>query len=156
MKDNYKAWEINIDDFYKITDEKEKLKFLLNFAVLAPSSHNSQPWNFKIENNKIEVFLSEERRLKYSDKNDRQAYISIGCAIENINIAADYFGWEIDTILLDGGLDNKVAVINFKLKDSVAGPKSDHLIFSILKRTTNRGKYNNKLPSADFISKIES
>jgi nitroreductase len=27
----------------------EKLKFLLQYAVLAPSSHNTQPWLFRIQ-----------------------------------------------------------------------------------------------------------
>ena len=49
MKANYKPWEVKIEDFHKQSTEADKLKFLLNFAVLAPSSHNSQPWKFGIK-----------------------------------------------------------------------------------------------------------
>lgn len=155
MKKNYQAWNINIDDFYKITDEKEKIKFLLNFAVLAPSSHNSQPWGFRVGNDSIEVFLEERRKLVYGDKNNRQAYISIGCAIENIKIAADYFNNECQVILLEDEKNNHVATIIIKSKDIATKQLSDHSILAILERSTNRSKYSNDLPPADFISKIE-
>lgn len=156
MKENYKAWDIKIDDFYKITDEKEKLKFLLNFAVLAPSSHNSQPWKFKFNSNSIEVFLDEKRKLIHADKNNRQAYISIGCAIENIKIAANYFGWETRIILPEDQLDDYLTIINLESKISNIVSQPDNLIFSISKRVTNRNKYSKNLPPVDFISKIKA
>ena len=93
MKSNYKPWLIQIDDFYKQSDKEDKIKFLLNFAVLAPSSHNSQPWRFETNEQEIKIFLEPARRLLYSDKNNRQAYISLGCAITNIITAADYYGF---------------------------------------------------------------
>src|SRR5438105_2069360 len=93
MKENYKAWSININDYNAQKTESEKLKFLLKFGVLAPSSHNTQPWSFSIEDNSILVYMEVGRRLPIADSNDRQLFLSIGCAIENIVIAADYFGY---------------------------------------------------------------
>jgi nitroreductase len=49
--------------------EEEKMLFLLNFAILAPSSHNSQPWLFKINKSKgdskstINLYADPERTL---------------------------------------------------------------------------------------------
>jgi len=39
MKNNYKAWAIDIKDFANKQTDKERLAFLIGFAVLAPSSH---------------------------------------------------------------------------------------------------------------------
>ena len=92
MRINYRPWEISFGDFSKQTTTANRLKFLLRFAVLAPSSHNSQPWRFRIEGGSISIFAEASRRLKDSDKNDRQLFISLGCAVTNILIAADYYG----------------------------------------------------------------
>src|SRR3989344_126196 len=104
MSDNYKAWDIEVDDFKKIISDEDKIKFIIGFGVLAPSSHNSQPWSFLIEKNVIHIFKETSRRLSVGDTNDRLLYISIGCAIENILIAADYFGYNTDVKLNLGDL----------------------------------------------------
>jgi nitroreductase len=159
MKDNYKAWDIDISEFHKLTNESEQLRFLLRFAVLAPSSHNSQPWFFEIQENTIRVFLEPSRRLLHSDKNDRQAYISLGCAITNIIIAADYYGLSPTVILLpDKQNSNLAAQISFtsRVTNFQAVQSSNHLIFSIPKRVTNRNKYESKLPPKSFLEEIKN
>jgi nitroreductase len=35
-------------DLSSLKTSEEKFKYLLKFAVLAPSAHNVQPWAFKI------------------------------------------------------------------------------------------------------------
>jgi len=40
------SWQINEQDFPRGEDSTEKLKFLIRYAILAPSSHNTQPWKF--------------------------------------------------------------------------------------------------------------
>jgi len=61
--ENYSAWQVDTQDFYKCRSDKERLEFLLRFAVLAPSSHNSQPWRFEIGEGAIKIFLDFSRRL---------------------------------------------------------------------------------------------
>ncbi|MBI3589397.1 MAG: hypothetical protein HY093_03230 [Candidatus Liptonbacteria bacterium] len=43
MKENYAPWEIDVEAFPKKGSLDDQLKFLLGFAILAPSTHNSQP-----------------------------------------------------------------------------------------------------------------
>lgn len=155
MRKNYQAWVVNIEDFYQAKDSQERLMFLLKFAVLAPSSHNSQPWKFEISGNIISIFLEKSRRLRQSDENDRQAYISLGCALENILIAAHYYGYLTKVVYLPNPANPSLAVeIYFSRKEE---PKQDdnHLIFSIPKRVTNRNPYADTMPSADFLEQIQ-
>lgn len=58
----------------------EKLHFLLRYAILAPSGHNSQPWLFKIvgNNNIIEVYADRSRALPLVDPDERELIISCG------------------------------------------------------------------------------
>ncbi len=151
MKPNYQAWDINIDDFYKITNEREKLKFLLKFAILAPSAHNTQPWNFSIRDNSIIILKNQKRLLKQGDSLTRQFYISIGCMLENVTIAANFYGLNSGIFYFNNG--NKIARINF----SFLSPNKDdnHLIHQIINRCTNRGKFKKELPVASFVKEIE-
>lgn len=156
MKANYQPWLVKIEDFYQQKTEIDKLEFLLNFAVLAPSSHNSQPWAFKVGENEIKVYLEPSRRLIESDKNDRQAFISLGCAIGNILIAANYYGLaaQVD-YLSDPKNSNLAARITFTLSQPKQNQK-DHLIFSISNRVNNRNPYESRLPPAEFLNSLKS
>jgi nitroreductase len=61
---------------------------LLAIAVRAPSSHNTQPWRFRIESGGVSVHADRQRRLPVNDPDDRELHISCGCALMNLRVAA--------------------------------------------------------------------
>mgnify|MGYP001613513513 CR=1 FL=1 len=153
---NYAAWQVNVHDFQNCLTQEEKLKFLLKFAVLAPSSHNSQPWRFEIGPSHIAIFPEFKRSLPQSDTNHRQLYISLGCALENILIAAYYFGFQTEVIYFPDG-ENEACAIRVQCAESSPKNKNDgHLISAILKRHTNRNQYRTELPPLDFLNQIQT
>lgn len=152
MKENYASWAIGVKDFPENGDILDQLKFLIGFAVLAPSGHNSQPWEFAIEGNSIKVFVSKERSLEKSDPDLRQTLISIGCAIENLLTAATYYGFEAKLEYLPDIDKRIVASISFERKTNTK-KNPEHLINFISKRNSNRGKY--RLDSIPEIFKNE-
>lgn len=94
--DNYSMWHIkplSPKEFQDLSFHKQA-EYLCHLASLAPSSHNSQPWRFFIDEKRghIEVYLDRQFVLSASDTAGRQAVISIGCAIENLIIGAGYLG----------------------------------------------------------------
>lgn len=86
-------WQIYEQDFPHTGQNTEKLLFLLRYAILAPSSHNTQPWKFLIGEDEIQLFADPTRWLKVADADQRELYISVGCALENLLIAAEHFGY---------------------------------------------------------------
>lgn len=62
---NYLAWEVKVKDFYDQKTISDQLRFLVRFAVLAPSSHNSQPWMFEVGEGRI-VIRPDMRRAPIS------------------------------------------------------------------------------------------
>jgi nitroreductase len=50
---NLEAWEVMESDFPEEDSLQDKLKFLLRYAILAPSGPNSQPWNFAIRDSTV-------------------------------------------------------------------------------------------------------
>lgn len=63
-------------------------KELIRYATLAASSHNTQPWIFKLEPNRIQVLPDLSRRCPAVDPDDHHLYASLGCATENLLLAA--------------------------------------------------------------------
>jgi hypothetical protein len=61
---------------------------LVRYATLAPSSHNTQCWKFKIEDQTITVLPDMSRRCPAVDPDDHHLFISMGCATENLVQAA--------------------------------------------------------------------
>lgn len=57
-------------------------------AILAPSSHNTQPWVFRVSNQGIDLLADRTRALPVNDPDDRELTISCGCALMNLRIAA--------------------------------------------------------------------
>jgi nitroreductase len=70
-----------------------KILALLEHAILAPSSHNSQPWRFRlVGEDTIELRADRTRALPVTDPFDRELTISCGCALMNLMVAARHFG----------------------------------------------------------------
>ena len=87
-------WFIDDSEFYELESREAEMEFLLRYAVLAPSGHNTQPWKFAIVPEGIEVFADYSRRLPQIDPDDRELLMSVGAAITNLRVAAAYFGYE--------------------------------------------------------------
>ncbi len=148
-KENYKPWDIDFAKYEECRTWKEKLHFLINFAVLAPSSHNSQPWIFEIRDQSIFIYQNSLRKLKVGDPDNRLLLMNLGCAIENIRVAADYYGLSYDVSYLPDAIhENLVAIIRFD--ETAIRKNSSHLIFSIVKRSVNRSNYHREPLSIEF------
>lgn len=139
-------------------DKAATFRKILEYAVLAPSSHNSQPWRFEIGQDEISILKDLSRRLPISDANDRQLYISLGCAITNILVAADYFGFSVEVKYFPKGIDS-AGVANICLGSNTQVQKEQrlgHLFSFIESRVTNRNKYESRLPEDTFLKTIKS
>lgn len=154
-RENLSAWSIDHATFDSLPPEK-RLGFLIGYAVLAPSSHNSQPWKFALKDDTVIVSADLDRALPQSDADHRQMYLSVGCALENLLIAADHFGYRAEITRGDDGSQPswRVALVGEPLPP--AERPSDHLIFVIPKRGTNRNKYDQRQPDPAFIARMKS
>ena len=74
------------------------IKQILKMAILSPSAHNSQPWKFKVSGDRVSVYLELSRMLSASDKHQRQAFESVGCAIYALFVVAGAHGHNLDII----------------------------------------------------------
>ncbi|MEK7118016.1 MAG: hypothetical protein AAB869_00205 [Patescibacteria group bacterium] len=70
---------------------QEQIEALLSFAVRAPSTHNTQPWLFRVTGNICELYADYSRKLPEGDKDGRCLFISLGACLEHLESAARYF-----------------------------------------------------------------
>ena len=68
------------------------LRDFVRFATLAANSHNTQPWKFRIAENTVDILPDFTRRTPVVDPDDHHLYVTLGCATENLVIAANAHG----------------------------------------------------------------
>ncbi|MCX6670242.1 MAG: nitroreductase family protein [Methanothrix sp.] len=142
-KGSLEAWEVKESHFPSKGTSEDKLVFLLNYAILAPSSHNSQPWKFNLSGNVIRLFADRSGWLQVADADQRELHISLGCALENLLVAAEHFGYSYRVIYLPENEDS-VASINL-IPNGEPSLYPDTAIFqAILTRHTNRLPYQSR------------
>jgi nitroreductase len=88
------VWNVSEESFPEGEAIETRLRFLLRFAILAPSPKNSQPWAFAVRDNKVFVMADFGRSNPVSDPDRRELYIGVGCALENLLVAAEHFGFQ--------------------------------------------------------------
>ncbi len=138
-------WKIDDESFPRDGTESEKIRFLLGYAILAPSTFNTQPWKFMIREQELMVFADMNRWLKISDADLRELYISVGCALENFLIAARHFGFASTVSYFPQG-DGSDLVAILRLSSSGLHPgEEDELLFKMIPlRQTRRGTYEGR------------
>jgi nitroreductase len=68
--------------------QSPEMSDFVRYATLAASSHNTQPWRFRIGVNRIDLLPDFSRRTPAVDPDDHHLFTSLGCAAENLALAA--------------------------------------------------------------------
>lgn len=155
LKEAYKCWGIKTSNYPYNGTSEEKIKFLLGYAILAPSTFNSQPWKCRIDKNQVKVFLDSERMPRKSDKTGRFGFISIGCFIENFIIAAKHFNFQVGIQLSPRPLKGLALVAVIRLSERKKQKVQDKLFSSITRRITNRSLSINKEIEGKIIDELK-
>lgn len=122
---------------------------IVRLATKAPSGHNTQPWRFHISDNEITILPNYEVALPVVDPDNRELFISIGCAIENLFIASNHLGYKAQvTSCCPEGITASLI--------READIEDNPLFVQIEKRQTNRGIYNGEHISEETLGQIRS
>ena len=128
--------------------DKTKLQKLVQDGIKAPSGHNTQPWQFKIEDSEIQIHPDFTRALPVVDSDNHALYISLGCAAENILIASTQKELSANLSVDKDKEGTNFIKINLHPNESV---EPDELYRFIGDRQSTRNKYNDKkVPKADL------
>jgi nitroreductase len=111
---------------------------LVAAAVLAASAHNSQPWRFTVGPGEILVHADFDRGLGAMDPYEREMFIGIGCALENMAIAAPGAGLATEIALRPTSSRELAARVRLTPAPEAA---THRLEAAITRRRTDRGPY---------------
>jgi hypothetical protein len=147
-------WQLEESEFYELESYREQIEFLLRYAVLAPSSHNTQPWIFRIVEDGVQVFADYSRRLLVNDPDDRELLMSVGAAITNLRVAAAWFGFE-PTVMYERRPEQSVPVAFVAMRETCGADEDLRKLFpAIRRRHTNRNPFTAEPLSADAVSAV--
>ncbi len=121
---------------------------LVQNATKAPSGHNTQPWQFHLDGNTIEIHPDFSKELPVVDPNHRELFISLGCAAENLIIAASTLGYRSTAQITDDG--------NIKVQLLKSEVEADPLAAQIPLRQSNRSAGNGEIIPADQIEQLKN
>lgn len=148
MKGNeeaYRPWEISGAGFPgHEADIGERLRFLVGYAVLAPSGYNRQPWWFRVADGALEMHADRARCLPVIDHDDRELTISCGSALFNLRSAARHFGYEPVVSLLPRASEPDL-LATLSLGERKPATHEENLLYAaIARRRTNRQAFERR------------
>lgn len=119
---------------------------LVHYATLAANSHNAQAWRFRRTADGVAILPDMSRALPVADADHHHLYASLGCAAENLMLAA--------------GAAARSSVLDFvpegdgRIEIALAqGGTADPLFQAILSRQCTRADYDGRaVPAADLAA----
>lgn len=122
---------------------------LVRYATLAPSSHNTQCWKFRLDDHAISILPDFSRRCPAVDPDDHHLFVSLGCAAENLTQAALANGLKGQAVFdAAGGNALRVAL-------EPASPVASTLFQAIPERQSTRGEYDGRPLSREELELLE-
>jgi hypothetical protein len=119
---------------------------LVAAAILAANPHDTQPWRFRLAEDRIDVFADLSRNLGAMDARVRELHLGLGCAIQNALTAAAANGFGATMEAAEGSLtaltERHAPILAARLRltrQPAAAP--DALYRAIPHRHTNRFAY---------------
>lgn len=122
-------------------------------TIFAANPHNTQPWIFHVTSDSVEVYTDPTRRTGTLDALEREQHIGLGCALENLVLAAAARGFQPVVILIPDAADaTHVATVRLTAGIRVTSTLHD----AIADRHSNRGPYTATAVPADVLASLGS
>jgi hypothetical protein len=122
---------------------------LVRYATLAASSHNTQPWRFELLPGEIVIRPDFSRRCAAVDPDDHHLFASLGCAAENLVLAAAAAGLESDVRF-------ELATMSLRIALSKGEVHRSALFDAIVSRQCTRTEYDGRPLTADNLRLLEA
>ncbi len=134
-------WQRPDSDFPLNGTLEERIGFLIEYATLAPSGHNTQPWLFATGPDWVDVLADRTRALPVVDPQDRELAISCGAAIGTFEAAARRFSLRT-TVESSPDPEFPDHLARITVSDGSKPDDIETAVFkAIQKRRTNRSAY---------------
>jgi hypothetical protein len=127
---------------------KPEMRDLVRYAAIAPNGHNTQPWRFTITPGQITIRPDLSRRTPVVDPDDHHIFVSLGCAAENLALAAAARGYRGDPVFDDSSAGSIV------FAHEPAAVQGSVLFDAIPRRQSTRADYDGRKVSAADLATL--
>jgi nitroreductase len=149
------VWDLSARDFPTDAPLEARLRFLLRYAILAPSVKNTQPWSFAVDGRTVRVYADRGRALTVTDPDRRELYISVGCALENLLVAAEHFGMAHEVRYVPEGDDAELAATVAFWSGGVRSPERQAIpLDALIQRQNDNSLYRDAPVSLDLRRRL--
>lgn len=121
---------------------------LVHHATLAASSHNTQCWKFALEAQAIVIVPDRARRCPVVDPDDHHLFVSLGCAAENLVLAAQAHG-------LQGQAAFDAEREHLRITLTPTAPARSARFDAIAERQCSRAEYDGQPLTAGELRQLE-
>jgi len=115
-------------------------------GILASNPHNTQPWIFRVSDDRIELYADRKKHLGTMDPFLREMHLGLGAALENMTLTAEAVGYEPSIEPAQGRLslnaDKTEAFLVAVMRLEQARKRQHPLFDAIPDRHTHRGPYD--------------
>ena len=130
------------------------LDVVTQYAALAPSVHNTQPWQFVADGDVLDVRADRSRQLAFLDPTGRQLHLSCGAAVEFAQLAIRDAGRACTVEMLPDPHDADL-MARLRIGDPLpASALEAALAEAIPRRYTDRGPYEDREIPEDLVNEI--
>lgn len=138
------AWRVDDLQWPDDGPARARWTFLIRHAVLAPSSHNAQPWRFRLDGDALELLADRTRAQPVSDPYDRELVISCGAALGTMEIAARAHGVSLEVAAVPAARNRDLlARVRFGAAVTEAEAQSARRVYAAIPlRHTNRHPFD--------------
>ena len=144
-------------DFPTTGPPADQWRFLLNYALLAPSQYNTQPWLFSVQNESVELCADYTRRLPVVDPDDRELLISCGTACLNLRLAMRQCGSRPTLEYFVSGEEKPTPLARFRFGASWTPTSEENRLFSAIPRHhTNRSLFETRTVSQTVLNRMQA
>lgn len=156
MKDFMSAWNVKEKDFPKDGSPAEKLAFCIRYAILAPSTYNTQPWYFQVSNDTVNLYADRRYALPVIDSDDRELTLFCAAALYNLRLAIQNFGYSAVTEILPDPKDQDL-LARVRLGEPREPSTTEKELFSVMtKRHFNRGAFTGKTVPDEALTLLKN
>jgi hypothetical protein len=135
------------------SDAPKSAAAVVHAAVLAANAHDTQPWKFRIDSDRIDIYADTQRHLGAMDPFRREMHLSLGCALENAALVARSMGYAANIEIAGGSLrDEAGARVSHRVASiglTAQRAEVSALVAAIPHRHTNRSPYQGERRIAD-------
>lgn len=113
---------------------------VIELALTAPSVHNTQPWLWRVVDDRIELYADRSRQLQVADPSGRNLTISCGAALHHLQVAAAALGWPAEVTRMPDP-ENPDHLATITLRPGYPTPRAESELAALRNRRTDRRRF---------------